>query len=164
MLFLAIAQMVSVPAPSPPVIAPVVARVAPLPASPGPTMTMDVDVEVRGNSEVLWTGRMRVSDRQGASFSRQQSNADPSRCVSTESYYGAGERTALSINLSATRRGSSDGGLELRASWERPGDNENCLGRRGTRTVGVAETVWIEAGREQTIRADGGLTIRLRRR
>jgi len=127
----------------------------------GPPVTFDV--EAKSSTEVLWAGEMRVSQRQGASVSRQQSNASASPCSATPQRYDAGERSSLSINLNQMRRGQDDYVFQLRVNWERPGDGAGCQ-RSNSRSVGISENITIEPGHEQIVRGDGGLIIRIRRR
>jgi hypothetical protein len=159
-LFLAIAAQIAAPAP-PPIFIPsappsggTVAR--------GPIITLDV--EVRGGGALLWSGQLRVADRSPASFTRQQSGAAQSSCTSSDDFDEHSERSSLSIYVSTARQTSTGTALDIRATWDRPSDSSGCKTRRSTRTVGIAETISLGPGGEQTVSGDGGLTIRLRRR
>ncbi len=154
-LLLAIAAQAAVAMP-PPIFIPASRRAS------GPIVTMDV--EVRGGGEVLWNGQLRVSDRTGASFTRQQSGATPTACAGLETYGDTSERSSLSVNLSTVRQATANASVEIRVSWDRPSGDSDCASRRSTRSVGIVETVSLEPGRDQTISGDGGLSIRLRRR
>lgn len=158
-LLLALAAQTGIPGP-PPVFIPS-ARMMASPASRGPIVTLDV--EVRGGGELLWSGQLRVTNRSGASFTRQQSSASPTICVADE-YGDNSDRSSLSVNLTTVRQSPAGSGVEIRASWERPSDDPDCKTRRSTRTVGLVETILVEPGREQVVNGDGGLSIRVRRR
>lgn len=158
LLFVALAQAIAAPpAPPPPVV------VASAYRDKQRDEIMTFDVEAKAGNAILWSGVMRVSQRQPANMNRQETNALAVPCENSPSPYGgARERSSFSINLNAYRMGMGQSGVQMSASWERPSDARDCQGPT-TRTVGVAETITLEPGREQIVKGDGGLTVRLRR-
>lgn len=171
MIMLAAAQTVSAAPAQPPVIqtVPRAAAAPPVSITENPDSfdnsqeTAIFDVDARSGNELLWAGEMRVSGRQGASFTRQQSNASTSSCARGQTSYGQGERSSLSINLNRYRAGRDEGGVQMRVTWERPGEGDTCQGANA-RTAGITENLFLERGQERIVKGDGGLIIRLRRR
>ncbi|HEX7852347.1 MAG TPA: hypothetical protein VF503_01470 [Sphingobium sp.] len=134
-------------------------------SSPNPLKFVNFEVEVRSGSTVLWSGAMRVSNRVGASFSRQQSDASAEACENEQGDYGfGGERSALAVNLSMMRQSSGSDSFDLRVNWDRPGLRDGCSSRRGTRTIALSENFVLVERTETVITGDGALAIRIRRR
>jgi hypothetical protein len=124
----------------------------------------DFDVEVRAGHDLLWSGSMRVSGAQAASFSRQKSDAPPGDCPAGPIGYGGGERSALSITLASFRVDATNSRFRFTLNWERPGQSGQCAGAGSARTVGLSESFDLAPGQSRTLTGDGGLVVQLHRR
>lgn len=121
-----------------------------------------VDVDVRADGAVVWTGALRVASNGLASFRRDQSEADERDC-GTRSGFRSGVQTGFSLQLRPLRFDDTDSGIAVSLRWTRPGAG-TCPIQSGTRTIEMNDTVGLKAGESVTLKGDGGLVIKLHRR
>ncbi|MDO6413201.1 hypothetical protein Q4F19_02285 [Sphingomonas sp. BIUV-7] len=136
------------------------AIIRPLPPRAFSAATYDVDVRL--GSAPLWSGPMRVSDYNGASFSQEKTDGSAADCAA-DRRGGGQERSSLLIRLSG--RGIGDRSItQLTITVMRPGAVGRCEDQASTRTVGLTESFAIEPGQDVRIEGDGGLSVRVHRR
>ena len=157
----AVAPVLSAPSPPPVVLLPPTLALSGI-----PSVLATLDVELRADGEVLWSGPMRVSNRSGAGFNRQKYDAPANACVTDEiSYSPNSVRSSLSVNINMPRIDPNNYGFEVRVNWDRPGRQADCNDiRRGTRTIALTERFALAPKAGTVLTGDGGLTVRIRRR
>lgn len=127
-------------------------------AQPVMLATFDIDISARGAR--LWSGPLRVSTNEGASFSRTVQQATP--CEKQNGARSQSETITLSL---AQQRNTDADRYDLTVNWERPGPEAgSCKGGRSTRETRLNEAIDLPPGGQVTVNGDGGLTITLRRR
>ncbi|MBC9031780.1 hypothetical protein IAG41_05190 [Sphingomonas sp. JC676] len=143
--------------PAPPMATPYMApRISTAPAE-----RFTVDVEVRGSSEILWSGPLRVATNQSTSIRRDRSEPAATPCPD-EGYVGGSEQTNLSVQLNAQRTREDATLVRVTVRWARPAPGR-CGSRGSARTVELNDTVELPRGEWVTLRGDGNLELRLRR-
>lgn len=144
-----------------PVIIPVPSRIArPMAAAISlPAETFSVRIVAAGN--LLWQGRLRISQNSGADYNQTLSQAAAMGC-SPASSYDRSERQNISFSLQPQDNSQTGRSYRVSASWQRPVPNGNC-GEAEARTVQVTRTVVLDANGKEVIEADAGLRIEISR-
>lgn len=123
----------------------------------------EFDVEIRAGSESSWSGSMRTAGNITSTLSRSKSDAPLVRCDDDRRNYGEGERESLQMTLRPIQYVNKEGQFQLTVTWERPVTAQRC-GERATQTIARSETFVLLPGQSRVTTAEGGLTVRLRRR
>jgi hypothetical protein len=132
------------------------------PVSPRAFSTGVYDVDVRLGSTPLWSGQMRVSDGNGASFNQEKTDGSTVDCT-PEQRGGGQDRSSFTIRLNP--RGYTDRSImQLAVTVVRPGTATRCEDQGSTRTLGLTQVFAIEPGQDVRIAGDSGLAVRLHRR
>jgi hypothetical protein len=149
--------------PAPPAPAPSLHMRYPPQFSSAPRERYMVDVEIRGEGQVLWSGELRLATNQQTSVRRDLTQPGATAC--SEPRLGSVERTGLDLVLTPRAWSEADAGVEMTLRWGRPSGNA-CANFDGVsaRTVELRDTIRLAPGQWVTVSGDAGLTLRIRRR
>ncbi len=126
-----------------------------------------IAMEVRLRNDLLWSGVLRVSERNGARFSQSLSDA-PDRPCDNDEVIRFADRMQSSLNISATRMRtrSSDDGADRDQNFVIRVESVSAVRDScapASRSVGLSETISLQPGASRTLSSDGGLVVTVRR-
>lgn len=120
-----------------------------------------VDVEIRDNRAVLYSGTLKMATGTTTTFRRDQNEpADPS--CGREGYASGIDQSTLNLTLSLGRY-SSTKRLNVSLRWGRPVEGA-CPVAQSARTVELNDSVELVPGKAVRLTGDGGLVLTLVRR
>jgi hypothetical protein len=147
--------------PSPPPVVRMPQSLPPMaPTSELPRSTLDV--RLSSDSGILYEGILRVGPRSEARVSMDRREAAAESCPS-DRYENQSVHTNFNLSISPRVTERSSDAFAVSVSWTRAATTDGCA-EGGSRTAGFQQQVELAVGEEKSLRGDGGLMLRIRRR